>query len=105
VLGCGRLFEGTAQQMYDSLASICALPQDTRLYCAHEYTLSNARFAVTIDPDNADLLAYIETAKALREQGLPTVPTTIKAEMATNPFVRAKSATDLANIRAAKDNF
>jgi len=105
VLGCGRLFEGTAQQMYDSLVSICALPQDTRLYCAHEYTLSNARFAVTIDPDNADLLAYIETAKALREQGLPTVPTTIKAEMATNPFVRAKSATDLANIRAAKDNF
>jgi len=99
VLGCGRLFEGTAQQMYDSLAAICALPEDTRLYCAHEYTLSNARFAITV------LKAYIAHAKALREQNLPTVPTTIAAEKASNPFVRAASAESLGEIRAAKDSF
>ncbi|MGJ8563330.1 MAG: hydroxyacylglutathione hydrolase [Alphaproteobacteria bacterium] len=105
VLGCGRLFEGTPAQMYESLQQLAALPDDTKVYCAHEYTLSNAAFAVTIEPNNADLLAYVEKAKALRAQDLPTVPTTILAEKANNPFVRAKSAKQLGIIRAAKDQF
>ena len=105
VLGCGRLFEGTPAQMHDSLQAICALPEDTQLYCAHEYTLSNAAFAKTVEPDNSDLLDYIETAKALREQGIPTVPTTVAMEKKTNPFVRAGSAARLGEIRAAKDSF
>lgn len=105
VLGCGRLFEGTPQQMYDSLGAIAALPLETKLYCAHEYTLSNARFAITVEPDNTDLIDYIEYAKSLREQGIPTVPTTVEMEIKTNPFVRAASAEKLGEIRAAKDNF
>ena len=105
VLGCGRLFEGTPAQMYDSLQMIADLPADTRLYCAHEYTLSNAKFAVTVEPDNRDLKEYIKTAEALREAGKPTVPTTVAMERKTNPFVRAASADELGRIRAAKDNF
>jgi len=105
VIGCGRLFEGTPAQMYESLSKICALPDDTDLYCAHEYTLSNGRFAVTVEPENQDLLDYIETAKTLRENNTPTVPTTVAREKKINPFVRAGSAERLGEIRAAKDNF
>lgn len=105
VLGCGRLFEGSPAQMHDSLQAICALPQDTKLYCAHEYTLSNAAFARTVEPDNSDLINYIEAAKALREKGTPTVPTSVAMEKKTNPFVRAGSAKRLGEIRAAKDSF
>ena len=104
-LGCGRLFEGTPSEMYESLKTVCALPDETRLYCAHEYTLSNAKFALTVEPDNADLLAYVEQAKALRAENKPTVPTTVAMEKKTNPFVRATSAAHLGEIRAAKDNF
>ncbi len=104
-LGCGRLFEGTPAQMFDSLAKIAALPSETRLYCAHEYTLSNARFAVTAEPDNQDLHRYIEEAKALRSAGKFTVPTSVAQELKTNPFMRASSAEHLGAIRAAKDNF
>jgi hydroxyacylglutathione hydrolase len=104
-LGCGRLFEGTPAQMHDSLQAITALPDETKLYCAHEYTLSNAAFAVTVEPNNADLLAYFEKAKDLRAKGIPTVPTTVAAEKSANPFVRAGSAERLGEIRAAKDSF
>ncbi len=105
VLGCGRLFEGSPEQMHASLAAIAALPNETKLYCAHEYTLSNAKFAMTVEPENKALLDYIKMAKALREKGQPTVPTTVAAEKAANPFVRAKSAERLGEIRAAKDRF
>jgi len=105
VMGCGRLFEGTPEDMYKSLALIGELPDDTALYCAHEYTLSNARFAITVEPDNQDMIAYIKEAKALREQDLPTVPTNVAREKAINPFMRAKTANELGEIRKAKDNF
>ena len=105
VLGCGRLFEGSPEDMFNSMAAIASLPDDTKLYCAHEYTLSNAKFAATVEPNNQALLDYIEAAKKLREEGIPTVPTTVAMEKATNPFMRAKSATQLGDIRAAKDRF
>ncbi len=105
VMGCGRLFEGSPAQMYESLSKICALPDDTKLYCAHEYTLSNGRFAVTVEPENTDLKAYIQEAQALRERNHPTIPTTPAREKAINPFVRAESAERLGEIRAAKDVF
>jgi hydroxyacylglutathione hydrolase len=87
-LGCGRLFEGTAEQMWTSLQRLAALPDDTTVYCAHEYTASNARFALSVD-DDPTLKARAERVFALRERGEPTVPTTIALEKATNPFLRA----------------
>lgn len=104
-LGCGRLFEGTPAQMHESLQSIAALPDETKLYCAHEYTLSNAAFAITVEPSNTQLLSYVERAKALRAKNIPTVPTTVEAEKRANPFVRAGNAQRLGEIRAAKDAF
>lgn len=91
-LGCGRLFEGTPGQMWTSIQKLMGLPDDTRLYCAHEYTQSNARFAVTVDPDNADLTRRVVEIDALRSRGEPTVPTTLALEKATNPFLRPHSA-------------
>ena len=102
-MGCGRLFEGTAAQMYDNMRKLEALGDNTAIYCAHEYTLSNARFAVTVEPDNADLAARLADVIALRERGVATVPTTIALERATNPFMRAVSVEELAARRAAKD--
>jgi hydroxyacylglutathione hydrolase len=102
-MGCGRLFEGTAAQMFDNMRKLEALGDDTAIYCAHEYTLSNARFAVTVEPDNADLAARLADVIALRDRGEATVPTTIALERATNPFMRAKSVEELAARRAAKD--
>ena len=104
-MGCGRLFEGTAEQMFDNMQRLSALPGDTQVYCAHEYTLSNARFAVTVEPDNAALATRYAEVQAMRERNEPTVPTTIALEQATNPFMRAKSAEELAERRVAKDNF
>ena len=104
-LGCGRLFEGTAAQMSVSLAKLMALPDDTAVYCAHEYTQANARFAVTVEPDNAALGARVIEIGALRAAGRPTVPSTIGRERATNPFVRAGSVAEFAARRAAKDGF
>ena len=89
--GCGRMFEGTAPQMHGSLARLAALPGDTAVYCAHEYTLANLRFAKAVEPDNAALLARIKEAEALRAAGTPTVPTTIALERATNPFLRTEA--------------
>lgn len=118
-LGCGRLFEGTPAQMWDSLSRLAALPDDTTVYFGHEYTLSNARFAKTVDPENAALLARVDEIEALRAAGSFTAPTTIGLEKATNPFLRAadpgirrhlgmKNASDVevfAEVRARKDRF
>lgn len=102
-MGCGRLFEGTAAQMYENMRKLEALGDDTAIYCAHEYTLSNARFAVTVEPDNADLTRRFADVVAARERGEATIPTTIALERATNPFMRATSVEELAARRAAKD--
>ena len=91
-MGCGRVFEGTMDEMHASLRKLAALPPDTRVWCGHEYTLSNARFAVGIDPANAALKARLARVEALRAQGLFTLPTTIGEELATNPFLRADDA-------------
>ena len=88
-LGCGRLFEGTAAQMWTSLQTLAALPDDTRVYCGHEYTLSNARFAITCDPTNEALRVRLVEVEALRGKGAFTLPTTIGREKQTNPFLRA----------------
>ena len=102
-MGCGRLFEGTAAQMFDNMRKLEALGDATAIYCAHEYTLSNARFAVTVEPDNAALQQRVLDVIAARERGEATVPTTIALERATNPFMRASSVEELAARRAAKD--
>lgn len=89
--GCGRLFEGTPAQMLDSLDALAALPDDTRVYCAHEYTLANLRFAVTVEPGNPDLLDWQREAISLRERNVPTLPTTIGREKRVNPFLRSRA--------------
>ena len=104
-MGCGRLFEGTAEQMHANLQRLAALPPETRVYCAHEYTLSNGRFALTVEPDNEPLRRRMEEVEAARAAGEATVPTTIALERATNPFMRARSAAELAERRQAKDSF
>ena len=91
-LGCGRLFEGTPDQMWSSLSKLMALPDDTVVYCAHEYTQANAAFALSVEPDNPELQARAQEIAELRAKGVPTVPTTIGLERATNPFVRPDSA-------------
>ncbi len=118
-LGCGRLFEGTAPQMWVSLSKLAALPRDTLICSGHEYTQSNARFAMTIEPGNAALKARSEEIDAARARGEPTVPSTLETELATNPFLRAalpevQEALDMsgyapsevfAEIRKRKDRF
>ena len=104
-MGCGRLFEGSAEQMHANLTRLAALPADTLVYCAHEYTLSNGRFALTVEPDNEALAARMTEVEAARERGEPTVPTTIALERATNPFMRAASVDEFARRRAGKDAF
>jgi hydroxyacylglutathione hydrolase len=86
--GCGRLFEGTPAQMHQSLAQLAALPSETQVCCAHEYTLSNLKFARAVEPDNADLLDYLSRCEALRSRQLPTLPSTIGQERLVNPFLR-----------------
>lgn len=102
-MGCGRLFEGTAAQMYSNMRKLEALGDDTRVYCAHEYTLSNGKFALTVEPDNEALAQRMAQVTAMRERSEPTVPTSIALERATNPFMRAGSVEELAERRAAKD--
>lgn len=120
-MGCGRLFEGTPAQMLASLDRLAALPDDTLVCCAHEYTQSNARFALHLDPDNPSLIARSAEVDALRERGEPTVPSTLAVERATNPFLRSDTpaiaawalaetgANDrvlrFATVREAKDRF
>jgi hydroxyacylglutathione hydrolase len=104
-MGCGRLFEGTAEQMHSNLQRFAAFPPETRIYCAHEYTLSNGRFALAAEPDNHAIRARLAEVEALRAAGEATVPTTIALELATNPFIRASSAAELAELRRRKDSF
>jgi len=118
-MGCGRLFEGTPQQMWTSLSKLAALPKDTRVFCGHEYTQSNGRFAMTLEPNNQALKARMAEVDRLRAQGLPTIPSTIGMELETNPFLRPASAelqksiglgpsdlvAVLAETRRLKDNF
>lgn len=105
VMGCGRLFEGTAKQMFAAMRRFEALPDATQVYCAHEYTLGNARYAVVAEPENAAIAERLAEVERLRATGEATVPSTIRAERATNPFLRAASAEILAERRAAKDAF
>jgi hydroxyacylglutathione hydrolase len=102
-MGCGRLFEGTAEQMYANMRKLEALGDATAIYCAHEYTLSNGRFALTVEPDNLALIERVNEVTAMRERGEATVPTSIALERATNPFMRAASVEELASRRTAKD--
>lgn len=98
VMGCGRLFEGTAEQMWHSLQKLKALPASTQVYCAHEYTQANGRFALTVEPDNPELQQRMEVVNQLRAKHLPTVPSTIEQELATNPFFREDSLALRKNI-------
>lgn len=103
-LGCGRLFEGAPEQMWDSLQTLAAWPDETVIWCAHEYTASNARFALSVD-SRPEMAARAAEIFAMRERGEATSPTTIGAEKAFNPFLRAADAADFAARRAAKDVF
>ena len=118
-MGCGRLFEGTPEEMWSSLSKLMALPDDTSVYCAHEYTLSNGKFALSVDPENDALKARMAEVERLRSEGTPTVPTLIGLEKATNPFLRPMSESIqetvgmygapipavFAEVRKRKDNF
>jgi hydroxyacylglutathione hydrolase len=104
-MGCGRLFEGTPGQMYSNLQRIAALPEDVRIYCGHEYTLANARFAAHAEPDNPVIQERMKRVEAMREAGRNTLPTTVGEERETNPFVRAPDAEEFARLRAEKDSF
>jgi hydroxyacylglutathione hydrolase len=114
-MGCGRLFEGTPEQMWSSLQKIAALPRESTLYCAHEYTEANARFALSVDADNPELQSRVAEVKRLRAVGEPTVPMKLDLELRTNPFLRAPQlrqavgqASDVdafAELRRRKDNF
>ena len=104
-MGCGRLFEGTAKQMHASLQRLAALPDDTALYCGHEYTLANASFARHAEPKNPVIAARLDQVAQLRAAGKITLPTTVAEERATNPFVRASDWQEFARLRTAKDSF
>lgn len=104
-MGCGRLFEGTADQMFGNMSRLAALPPETAVYCAHEYTQSNGRYALVAEPENEALVRRMAEVDAARSRGEATVPTTIALERATNPFMRARSVEELAERRAAKDSF
>ncbi|MFW1731479.1 hydroxyacylglutathione hydrolase [Acinetobacter baumannii] len=104
-MGCGRLFEGTAEQMYHSLNRLAALPTATKVYCTHEYTLSNAEFALSVEPENHALQERAEQVRMLRQEGKITLPSSIELELSTNPFLRAESVDEFAHLRSLKDNF
>ena len=104
-MGCGRLFEGTAEQMFANMQRLSTLPAETTVYCAHEYTESNGRYALVAEPDNTAIIARMADVVAARARGEATVPTSIGLERATNPFMRATSVAMLAERRANKDAF
>jgi hydroxyacylglutathione hydrolase len=104
-LGCGRLIEGTAAEMFASLRKLAALPGGTKICCGHEYTENNARFALSVDTDNAALKARTEEARRQRAAGRPTVPSTMTSELEANPFLRAPDVATFADLRAKKDRF
>ena len=104
--GCGRLFEGTPAQMHQSLSKLAALPEDTQVCCTHEYTLSNLRFAAAVEPDNADIRQHQQHCQALRDRGLPTLPSGMGLEQRINPFLRCAEPTvvQAAQTQGAEDN-
>jgi hydroxyacylglutathione hydrolase len=102
--GCGRIFEGTPDEMFDSLQKLARLPDDTRLYCGHEYTVNNLRFALTEEPDNADMRDALNRCEQRRAEGLPTLPSTLRRERKINPFLRVERE-NFAAMRARKDKF
>jgi hydroxyacylglutathione hydrolase len=104
-LGCGRLIEGTAQEMFDSLRKLAALPPETAVCCGHEYTESNARFALAVDPGNKALHDFAAKVEQLRAAGQPSVPSRLGDELKVNPFLLAPDATSFATLRAKKDKF
>jgi hydroxyacylglutathione hydrolase len=104
-IGCGKLLEGTPAEMHASLAHLKGLPDATRVYCGHEYTLSNIRYALTTDVANEALRLYAARAKAQRDAGEPTVPTTLGLEKQANPYLLARDLAHFAALRAGKDNF
>jgi hydroxyacylglutathione hydrolase len=97
--GCGRLFEGTAEQLHASLSRLAALPEETRVYAGHEYTEANLKFALSVEPHNADCATHLTRVRSLRQQGLPTLPSTIGLEQRINPFLRAHEP----SVRAAAE--
>jgi hydroxyacylglutathione hydrolase len=103
--GCGRLFEGTAEQMHTSLVKLMALPDDTKVYCGHEYTESNLRFAVTLEPKNHKLVSRFERVQGLRTRGASTVPATLEEEKQTNPFLRWDSKELQASLKSQAPDF
>lgn len=104
-MGCGRVFEGTFEQMYHSLNRLAALPARTQVYCTHEYTLSNAKFALHVEPDNLALQQRYQQVEDLRLLNQPTLPSTIELELQTNPFLRVDNVEEFQKLREMKDNF
>ena len=104
-LGCGRVFEGTHEEMFNSLKLIKTLPLDTKIYCGHEYTLKNSNFCLEHDPDNEELISKIKSIKNLISKGKPTIPSTLKEELQTNIFLRSKNLENFSKLRDLKDNF
>ena len=104
-LGCGRIFEGTYEQMYDSLNKLKSLPKETKIYCGHEYTLNNSKFCLEHDSENSSLLKKIEFIKKLRNNNLPTIPSTLQDEIDCNIFLRANDLKTFSKLRDLKDNF
>jgi hydroxyacylglutathione hydrolase len=104
-MGCGKLFEGTPQQMFTSLQHLAGLPENTALYCGHEYTLANAHFAAHAEPGNAAIADRLARVEKMRAEGQITLPTTVAEERATNPFVRSSDWQEFARLRAEKDGF
>lgn len=104
-MGCGRLFEGSPEQMFANMRRFAALPDDVMVYCGHEYTLANARFAAHVEPGNRAIAERLDLVTAMRGRGEVTLPTTVREERATNPFMLATDSADLARLRAIKDSF
>jgi hydroxyacylglutathione hydrolase len=104
-MGCGRLLEGSADEMFESLQRIKSLPPDINIYCGHEYTHPNARFALSVEPDNPDLHLRIKEVELFRARNAPTIPVTLEMELKTNPFLRIQTAQDFATLRRMKDHF
>ena len=104
-LGCGRIFEGTYQEIFNSLQIIKSLPKETKVYCGHEYTLNNSKFCIKYDPENINLKKKIENLKNKALNGLPTIPSTIKDELECNIFLRTKDLETFSKLRDLKDNF
>lgn len=105
LMGCGRLFEGTPEQMFTSLAKLKSLPDETKIYCAHEYTLDNARFARSVEPENETLEQREKDEQHIRAEGKPTIPALLSLEKQTNPFLRAATVEAFARLRKMKDHF